>query len=251
MLCMTQGYGLRDRKKAKLERALFTEAIRLFEERGYAGTSVDDIAAAADVSRKTFFRHFASKEDVVVRDEARKIAIVDRALANRLPGESVPAAIGRSLYALAEYYANEPDVVVALYRLGNGEPVLGRRLLEHHATWQLAIARSVGSAMATDARTDIRPHVMAAAALAAARLGLSEWVAGGCVGNPAAGVSRRFEVVRPALELLAVVPTGGASSGDQAGGHQGQPGKALGGDRRPADQPSGSSVLDPSPGESV
>jgi hypothetical protein len=112
---------------------------------------------------------------------------------------------------------------MALYRLANGEPVLARRLLEHHATWQLAIARSVGSAMATDARTDIRPHVMAAAALAAARLGLSEWVAGGCTGNPGAGVSARFEEVRPALEVLAVVPTGGgAATGNRAGRRQSQ-----------------------------
>jgi AcrR family transcriptional regulator len=215
---MTQRDGLRDRKKAKLERALFTEAIRLFDERGYAGTSVDDIAAAADVSRKTFFRHFASKEDVVVRDEARKIAIVDRALANRLPGESVPAAVARSLRALAEYYASEPDVVRALYRLGSREPVLGRRLLEHHATWQLAIARSVGSALGADARTDIRPHVIAAAALAAARLGLSEWVSRGCVGDPSAGVGGRFEQVRPALEVLARAPAGRSGGGSQPGG---------------------------------
>ena len=69
--------GLRERKKDKLRQALFTSAVRLFEERGSASTSIDDIANEVEVSRKTFFRYYASKEDVVVRDEARKVEIVD------------------------------------------------------------------------------------------------------------------------------------------------------------------------------
>ena len=53
--------GLRERKKDKLREALFASALRLFEERGFAATSIDDIAGAVDVSRKTFFRYFARK----------------------------------------------------------------------------------------------------------------------------------------------------------------------------------------------
>ena len=114
--------GLRERKKDKLRQALFTSAVRLFEERGFASTSIDDIANEVEVSRKTFFRYYASKEDVVVRDEARKIAIVDSALRERGSDESVPSAVGRRLRQLAEYYASEPDVVRALTGWGGPSP---------------------------------------------------------------------------------------------------------------------------------
>ncbi len=217
---MAETHGLRERKKDKLREALFASAIRLFEEQGFAATSIDDIANAVDVSRKTFFRYFASKEDVVVRDEARKIAIVDQALKERRAGESIPQVVGRSLGRLADYYASEPDVVRALYRLGNTEPVLARRLLQHHATWQQAVARSVADSLGSVAGTDIRPHVIAATALAAARLGLSAWVAAGCVGSPDAEVSRHYETAQHALETLLATPSmpGGAPRRDPGSG---------------------------------
>jgi AcrR family transcriptional regulator len=60
--------GLRERKKAKTRWAIQEQAMRLFGEQGYAATTVDQIAAAAEISPSTFFRYFATKEDVVVQD---------------------------------------------------------------------------------------------------------------------------------------------------------------------------------------
>jgi AcrR family transcriptional regulator len=67
--------GLRERKKAKTRAAIREHAMRLFEEQGYAATTVDQIAEAAEVSPSTFFRYFPAKEDVVLVDDFDPLVI--------------------------------------------------------------------------------------------------------------------------------------------------------------------------------
>jgi len=83
--------GLRERKKARTRAAIREHALRLFREQGYHTTTVEQIAAAAEVSPSTFFRYFPTKEDVVLQDDMDTVML--EAFARQPPGLSPVAAV--------------------------------------------------------------------------------------------------------------------------------------------------------------
>jgi AcrR family transcriptional regulator len=93
--------GLRERKKQRTRRALIEEAYRLFDNQGYDQTTVAQIAAAVDISPRTFFGYFPSKEDVLFADMSTRIAVASEVISDRRPDEPVhdllPRAVGRML----------------------------------------------------------------------------------------------------------------------------------------------------------
>src|SRR5450756_551609 len=78
-----EGEGRRDRKKSETRQALRDAAHRLFAEKGFSQTTIDDIAAAADVSRRTFFRYYDSKDDLLRSDVSDLLPVMLAALRGR------------------------------------------------------------------------------------------------------------------------------------------------------------------------
>jgi AcrR family transcriptional regulator len=89
--------GLRERKKARTRAAIRQNALRLFRDQGYAATTVEQIAEAAEVSPSTFFRYFPTKEDVVLRDDIDILAVA--AFEAQPPGLSPITALRRAVGA--------------------------------------------------------------------------------------------------------------------------------------------------------
>ncbi|SEG85901.1 DNA-binding transcriptional regulator, AcrR family [Thermomonospora echinospora] len=130
--------GLRERKKRRTRQALATAALRLFAERGYEETTIADIAAAAEVSPRTFFAYFPSKEDVIFAEIDDRLAEVRDRLARRTPGETTLEAIRQSVVNVLEALVNEHGEYGAVQvRLVLERPALQARALQRiHQTQQ-------------------------------------------------------------------------------------------------------------------
>ena len=88
------GLGLRERKKRRTRHALAEAALSLFAEKGYDQTTVADIAAAADVSTRTFFSYFRTKEDVLFADADERLDLIRDALSQTDPATPIVEALG-------------------------------------------------------------------------------------------------------------------------------------------------------------
>ena len=133
--------SLRERKRTRTREALIEAAAELFERRGYDGTTIADIAAAADISTRTFFSYFASKEDVLFPDADARVLAALKAIDARRPGERPTEILLRALTELGDAGGDLVGPLAALrLRFMRSVPsVRGRGLqLQHDAQAEIA-----------------------------------------------------------------------------------------------------------------
>jgi AcrR family transcriptional regulator len=153
--------GLRARKKRATRDAIAASARRLFVARGFDAVTVAEIAFAADVSEKTVFNHFATKEDLVFAGGEARLAQLQAAIAGRLPGTSVLDVFRASSEAMLDTVASgEGDDRLVVPRIVRDSPALQQRLA---AGWESEAATLVAAvAQATGADDDdLVPAVVA------------------------------------------------------------------------------------------
>ena len=180
--------GLRDRKRVATHERIAAEAARLATEHGVAGVTADQIADAADVSRATFFRFYATKETAIAEGfSGPKVVELLDVLAGQ-PAELAPlAAVAQTFADLGQLLdAGTRGLVLEQARIAAGSPALQAWMASAWQRDEVLVAAVLADRLGVDPLHDPRPRMVAALALAAMRLGLERWVAADGRGEPAA-----------------------------------------------------------------
>jgi AcrR family transcriptional regulator len=164
---MEASVGLRERKKRRTREAIVEAAFELFAERGFAGTTIADIAEAAEIAPRTFFSYFPSKDDVVFHDFEQNYELAAEWLRDREPGtnaiDALRAGIATTLVAPDEEHLQEKRLRAHLIRENES-------LAAHNEHLKGKFAELLTEAVAEDlgeTPRDLRSRLVAATTVAA------------------------------------------------------------------------------------
>ncbi|MBZ6227282.1 TetR family transcriptional regulator [Streptomyces olivaceus] len=193
-----------------IREALVAAAFRLFVERGYEETTVDDIVALAGVGRRSFFRYFPSKEDVVFPDHERCLADMKAFLA-AAPEDADPVRrVCDAARLVLRMYAENPEFSVQRYHLTKKVP--GLRAYELSVVWRYERALAEYLRARLGGRPDgiLHADVIAAAVVAAHNNALRSWLRSWGRDDAGATVDRALGYAQSVFGDVPVPPRGAA-----------------------------------------
>jgi len=236
--------GLRERKKAATRRALGIAAMRLAVQHGLDNVLVEDIAAAAGVSTRTFNNYFASKYEAICALAMERGTMIGVALRNRPAAEPLMEAITSAV--LHPYAGGErtPDKEwIDGVRLVVRSPALQGEYLRTQYAAQQTLAQAIADRVGADLETDMFPAVMAGAVAAAMQVALERWLRS----EPPVAL---VPLLREALgELRWPLAMSGHAEGELACGSRAQPLKLAQRPREPQTTPPPTAPTAPTPSE--
>ncbi|MET7752498.1 helix-turn-helix domain-containing protein [Micromonospora sp. NPDC005367] len=172
---------LRAQRRAETQRAIQAHAVRLFTERGYDATTVTDVAEAAGVSPMTVYRHFPTKEDLVLIDQhgqlvAERIAATPatQSLVRRIGSALIDSATALTSGRHENNLTADGRFLLARLRLMISTPALRAKHLDNHYALQQAIVAAIEDD-ATDPETTFHAQAAASACLAVLHTALVRW----------------------------------------------------------------------------
>jgi AcrR family transcriptional regulator len=167
--------SLRERKKDRTRRTLQAEALRLFAAKGFQATTIEEIAAAAEVAPRTFFRYFPTKEEVVFWAEHQPA--LAGFVAARPDHEPAFQALRRGLTdGLASFYDQDRDRLLERSKLACRTPALQPRWRQQQADLAAGMAQLLAHRLGTGA-DDLEVRATAAAIAAALFVAIEDWQA--------------------------------------------------------------------------
>ncbi|TPQ20728.1 TetR/AcrR family transcriptional regulator [Streptomyces sporangiiformans] len=165
----------RDIARAAVRAELGQVAFELFRREGFEKVTLDDLAAAAGVSRSTFLRYFGTKEDAVLSAFDAKGERVADALRTRPADEDDWTALRCALDTAIEPYHQDPDGSLAMTRLVRDTPALCARQLEKQHGWRPALARALAERAGFAEPPALGHWVRASAALDCLNVAVDHW----------------------------------------------------------------------------
>lgn len=198
MTAPTDQDGLRARKKQRTRAALIDAGLDLFCDAGYESTTVDEITAAADVSQRTFFRYFASKEELALAKAAEFDGLVTEALTVRPADEPPLRAMRGAVLDMLHAAANSDGVhrYLLTQHLITTTPALLAGNLRRSAELEEQLTAEIARRQDLDPAVDLRPRVLVGVVCAGLRIGLQAMCA-----DPRRDAERMLELVREAVDL--------------------------------------------------
>lgn len=167
--------GRRERRREDTRTRLVAAARALFMKRGFDGTSMEEIAERAGVSRRTCFRYFPSKEELAFPHRERRLQRFDALIRQSQElGESGYEAVKRACLVMAGEYMNERSEVVELERLARTHPLLRARERENDRHWEGVIVQALERSSPPELA-----RVLGGAVMGAVRAALEIWLASG------------------------------------------------------------------------
>ncbi len=193
--------ALSERRRRLLRDELGRVAMQLFVEHGFDSVTVDDIAAAAGSSPRTFFRYFATKDEVVLDYERRLQERLLVALQSRPPGEGPVRALRQAYIETSHVEPAERGRVLQLGRVLENAPALRARVAGERIVEDLALAEHLAERLGAHP-DDARVRVIIAAMGAVAEKEFRAWVSGGGKGDPAKRISEALALLEDGLGQL-------------------------------------------------
>jgi AcrR family transcriptional regulator len=169
---MNEKLGLRERKKQATREALRIAALRLAVEKGWEQVRVEDIAAEAGVSARTFNNYFASKDEAFLATAYDRGARMQAALAARPAEEPLWPAV---IEAVVHGFATEAVDLRQARRI-RPTPTLAAEQLKAIMVIEQGLAEGIARRIGTDVEHDLYPRLVAAAALSATRVTIEHWL---------------------------------------------------------------------------
>ncbi|GAA2424649.1 TetR/AcrR family transcriptional regulator [Streptomyces macrosporus] len=169
---MEHTLGLRERKKAATRQAVHEATLHLVVEHGFEHVTIEAIADAAGISRRTFSNYFAGKEDALLYGEEEQIRAFVQAVRARPADEPAWTALRRALRVLSHRHGRPDPEWAVRTRLAKRHPSVLARQLANHAALERDLALAVAERRGPEG---VRPQIVAAAFLTAARIGMHLW----------------------------------------------------------------------------
>lgn len=193
--------GLRERKKQRTHDDLQRIATRLFAERGYHDVTIEEIAAEAEVSHRTFYRYFGSKEDLVLGSVADLLEAMEAALAARPSDESVMDSIRAATVSLASEFTGDAEDDRTRIDIVQATPELQQRSIERQPLMEAVLVPFVAQRLGLDPDRDLAPRVIASCTIAVSRAALDVWVAQGSTDAIVGYIDEALSLVDQGLHL--------------------------------------------------